>query len=204
MKHVKDIRKRFANPSFPVFKASELRTMGVGKKYSKRLLHLLLSKGEIARITRGIYTFHDDVTVVGFAFQPFYYGLEDALRIRRLSLQGTNPLVLTARNVRMGVRQFKGRNYVVYRVRKEHFFGYSLVKYGDFWIPVSDIEKTIIDMIYFDNGIRDELWPGLIKSMNIKNLNRYLKRYKPKFRERVLAEVGKMKGVKLPKSRSGR
>jgi predicted transcriptional regulator of viral defense system len=193
MKYVNDIRERFSSPNFPIFKARELRTMGVGAGYSKRLVHMLLSKKEITRITRGVYTFHDNLNVVGFAFAPFYYGLEDALRIRGLSEQGTNPIIVTRRNVRAGVRQFKGSNYVVHRIGKEFFFGYDLMKVGDFWIPVSDVEKTVIDMVYFKDHIRDELWPGLIKAISMKKLKGYLKRYKPRFREKVLSTIKEMK-----------
>ncbi len=186
MKYIKGIRERFDSPNFPVFKARELRTMGVGTEYSKRLVHILLSRKEITRITRGVYTFHSNLNVVGFAFAPFYYGLEDALRIRGLSGQGTNPMVVTSRNVRAGIRQFKGSNYLVFRIDKRFFFGYDLVKVGNFWLPVSDLEKTVIDMVHFNGMIRDELLPGIIKALDRKRLNDYLKRYKPSLRNKVL------------------
>ena len=54
MKYMKTVRERFKSPKFPVFKAQELKTLGIGSKYLKRLIHLLLSRGEITRITRGI------------------------------------------------------------------------------------------------------------------------------------------------------
>jgi predicted transcriptional regulator of viral defense system len=193
MKYIALVRKEFGSVGFPIFTMADVRlflkSKGASYAYARLMLHNLLKKGEITRLTKGIYTFHHDVTVVGFAFRPFYYGLEDALMIRRLSLQGMNPLVLTTRNVRTGVRQFKGRNYVVYRIPKERFFGYSLVKYGDFWIPVSDVEKTVIDMLCMSGGIRDELWPGIMEVLDMKRLRLYLKNYKGKLREKVLKEV---------------
>ena len=196
MKYIKEIRERFSSPDFPIFRAREFRTMNVGKKYSKRLTHMLLSRSEITRITRGVYTFHNNSNVVGFAFAPFYYGLEDALRIRGLSEQGTNPLVVTSRNVRQGTRQFKGSNYRIYKIDKRFFFGYDLIRIGDFWVPVSDVEKTVIDMIHFNGGIRDELWPGILKVLKMKKLREYLKRYKPGFRKRVVGVVDSQRGRK--------
>jgi len=189
MKYMREVEKQFQSPSYPVFRSYELESFKMGKKYKKRLIHLLLSNGRIERITRGVYTFHNDVTVVGFAFSPFYYGFEDALSIRGLSLQGTNSIVVTFRNVRQGVRSFKSRNYLVRRVPQDLFFGYNLLKRGKFWIPVSDLEKTIIDMMYFDHYIRDELWPGILKELDMERLRDHLKRYKKGFRDEMLKTI---------------
>ena len=62
-----------------------LKLKGISDGYLKRMINYLLGKGELKRITSGIYTLHDDIMVAGFAFQPFYYGLESALTIRKLS-----------------------------------------------------------------------------------------------------------------------
>jgi predicted transcriptional regulator of viral defense system len=197
MKYITDIRREFSISKKPVFESSELSSFGIGDKYKKRLLHLMLAKGEIRRITSGAYTFHKDLDVVGFAFRPFYYGLEDALSIMKISLQGTNPIVITVRNVRQGVRDFYGRNYVVKKIPEEFFFGYEIVRHGEFWIPISDLEKTIIDMVYFKEYIRDELWIEIIKIINIKKLDTYLNKYKPEFKDRVLGLVKDHKRISI-------
>ena len=185
MKYMKEIERQFKSYRYPVFKSYELETFGVGKKYKKRLIHLMLSNSRINRITKGVYTFHKDVDVVGFAFSPFYYGMEDALSIRGISEQGTNPIIVTTRNVRQGKRSFIGRNYIVRRIPEEHFFGYGMLKHGDFWVPVSDVEKTVIDLVYFDHHITEEHWSEIIKLLDSKKLNEYLQRYKIVFREKV-------------------
>ncbi len=155
----------------------------------------MIHSGEIIRITGGIYTFHKDVEVVGFAFQPFYYGLEDALSIRRLSLQGTNPAVITIRNIRRGTRKFGGRNYLVYNLDKRLFFGYELVKHGDLWIPVSDVEKTILDMLYFGICIRSEILAGIKERVDTEKVGRYLGRYPKRIRKKIAKEL---EGMGLP------
>ena len=38
MKYMKTVRERFKSPKFPVFKAQELKTLGIGSKYLKRLI----------------------------------------------------------------------------------------------------------------------------------------------------------------------
>jgi predicted transcriptional regulator of viral defense system len=195
MKYIKQLEEQFKRQNYPVFRSYELDSFGVGKKYRKRLLHLMLSNRKIKRITRGVYTFHDDVNVVGFAFAPFYYGFEDALSIRGISDQGTNPIVVTIRNVRRGRRVFEGRNYIVRHIPEEQFFGYGMVRQGNLWVPVSDVEKTIIDMLYFDDYIRDELWPGILKELNRERLRAYLQKYKKDLRNKVENMVKESKSV---------
>lgn len=194
-KYINYIRKRFNDTRVPVFNINELKLIkGLSRSYLKLLVHNLLSKGEIRRITRGMYTFHRDADVLCFAFQPAYYGLEDALSILGISDQGTNPSIITIRNARRGVRSFEGRNYVINHIDKKFFFGYELMKHGSFWIPVSDLEKTVIDMVYFKYHIREELWEGILERIDKKKLNSYLEAYEPAFRIMVLREIGKSKG----------
>jgi predicted transcriptional regulator of viral defense system len=191
MRYIDDVRKTFSSTKYPTFKLHDLKTLlsqrQLGKGYTKLMIHNLMKRGEIRRITRGIYSFHNEVRVVGFAYQPFYYGAEDALSILGISGQGTNPDVMTTRNVRTGVRSFGGRNYVVQRIRKEHFFGYSLIEMNDLWIPVADLEKAVIDMVYFDGSIRDELLPRIRERISKTRLNAYLRHYDLRTRKKVLS-----------------
>ncbi len=190
MKYIKYVREHFKDPKFPVFTLYDLRTAlrleGISDAYLKRLVNSLMKKEEITRITRGVYTFHDDVTVAGFAYRPFYYGMEDALSIRGLSEQGTNPYIMTTKNVRTGVRTFKGRNYVIRRIPERMFFGYELLQYYNFWIPVSDVEKSFIDMLYFEKNIRDELLAEIIPKISMSKLRDYLKGYDKSFSKKVI------------------
>jgi predicted transcriptional regulator of viral defense system len=198
MKYIKDIKNTFNDKQFPVFKAYELKTIkGLSDNYRRLLLHNLLSRKEIIRITKGVYTFHKDVDVVAFAFSPSYYGLEDALSIRKLSDQGTNPIVITSRNVRRGLREFVDRNYLVYHIDKRLFFGYEMLKHGDFWIPVSDLEKTLIDMFYFKYSVRKDIWSNILPLLDIKRLKEYLKHYDQRFSKKVLNELHDAKSLNL-------
>ncbi len=192
MKYIDTIRRRFDNPKVPVFRLGELKLIkGISAAYLKLLVHNMLKKGEIKRITKGAYTFHDNADVVCFAFMPAYYGLEDALSIRGISEQGTNPIVITIRNVRRGERNFEGKRYIVYRIAKRLFFGYDMIEKGGMWLPVSDVEKTLIDLIHFRVGIREELWPGILQSIDKIKLEGYLARCDNRTRKRVEEELAK-------------
>lgn len=178
MKYVKEVRERFK--SAPAFTITDLRVFlgkkGISREYLYLLVHNLLVKGEIKRISRGVYTFRGDVEVVGFGFRPFYYGLQEALSLLNLWEQETNPVVITPRKVRSGVRSFEGANYVVKRISRRMFFGFKMMRYEDFWIPVSDVEKTLIDFVYFKQPLSKEAVAEIKKRADKKTLNEYLKR----------------------------
>ena len=59
---------------------------------------------------------------------------------------------------------------------RELFFGYTYVKYFDFYIPVSDLEKTLIDFVYYNEKIPPELFNELRANANKKILKIYISR----------------------------
>jgi len=188
MKYLKELRARFKDSV--AFTISDLRIFLKNKRISTGYLHLLihnlLTKGEIKRITRGVFTFRDEIQTVGFGFSPFYYGLQEALSLRNIWEQETNPVVITPRHVRVGLRSFGGRNYLVRRISRRMFFGFEMLRYYDFWIPVSDVEKTLIDFAYF----REPLGAGALREIKVRLrkevLSEYLKRCPKLVAKRVL------------------
>ena len=185
MKYAKMFESTFKRVDYPVFTFRDaklaLERKGITGSYLRLMLHKHYASGRIKRITKGVYTFHDDAIVVGFAFQPFYYGLESALSILGVSTQASNNIVMTTRNVRAGIRSFQGRNYRIIRIESRLLFGFSTIKAGDFWAPVSDLEKTVIDMLYFKVPIREELYPEISKKPDKRKFEEYLKRFDKSF-----------------------
>lgn len=209
MKYINNIRGALSAEGFPVFSISDIRVMlssqGAKKEYAYTLLHNLIARKEVIRITRGAYTFHKEIRVVGFAFSPFYYGLEDALSIRGIWEQGANPIIITRRKIRNGVRKFIGRNYVLHKIDKKHFFGHELFKIGGIWVPVSDIEKTFIDLVYFRHYIRDDVLDYMRRNVKVEKLNGYLKTYDERFSAKVLRLIsGLGPDGKSPTSRTNK
>ena len=119
-------------------------------QYNKQLIRNLLLAGKIRRLAKGCYTRHNDPSLAVFCFKPAYLGLQDALSMHNLWEQETIPIIITARKVRQGIRSIMGVNVLIRRIDKRYFFGYEHKNYGDFYFPVSDIEKTFIDMAYFN------------------------------------------------------
>ena len=103
MKYMREFRSHFMKK--PAFTAREVQLFLENREsspgYYKLVIHNLLSRREIYRITRGVYTFQEDAQMSGFGFSPFYYGLEDALSLRNVWEQETNPVIITPRKVRV-------------------------------------------------------------------------------------------------------
>ena len=156
------------------------------KQYHKQLIKNLISKNRIKKLARDFYTIHEDPSLAIFCFKPSYLGLQDALSLHELWEQETIPVVITARKVRQGIRKILGTNVLVRRIDKRYVFGFNYEKQGDFYFPYSDIEKTFIDMIYFKQYLDKETKTNIIKKLNRKKLNSYLKIYPKRFRKRVL------------------
>ncbi len=178
MRYMDEVRRKFRNS--PAFTITDLKVLlkgrGISIGYLSLLVHNLRAKGEIKRISKGVYTYREDIEVAGFAFRPFYYGLQEALSLRNLWEQETNPVVITPRKVRPGVRVFAGGNFIVKRIARGMFFGFEMLKYMDFWVPVSDVEKTLIDFAYFKEPLGTEAMAEIKSQLDRKKLADYLKR----------------------------
>ncbi len=190
-KYLNTIRENFDKYDYPVFTITDIRVLlnkqPISPRYLKLLINNLIKTKEIRRITKGVYTFHTELAVIGFGFRPFYYGMEDALTYRNFWTQATNPVIMTTNGVREGLRQFQNSNYVVKRVKSELFFGFNFIKHYDLWIPVSDPEKTLIDLLYYGHGIPKEAQEQLLNAIDPGKLEEYLKPYKSNFRKKALA-----------------
>ncbi|MFH1442718.1 MAG: hypothetical protein ABIG96_01675 [Candidatus Micrarchaeota archaeon] len=176
MKYISIIRERLRKE--PAFTRGDMKRLfpKISSNYLNLLIHTLLKKKEIFRISRGIYTFHDDAQVVGFGFRPFYYGCQEALSIRGIWEQETNPVIVTPRKVRAGMRHFEGGNYLVKRISRSMFFGFDLVRIGNYWVSASDLEKTLIDMVYFRQHIPREVLMEMRGKLSVGKMDSYLQR----------------------------
>src|SRR3989344_2649183 len=82
------------------------------------------------------------------------------------------------------------------RIKSKYFFGFEYKKYGDFYVPVSDIEKTLIDLVYFCQPLDREVVHNFRTKLNMKKLQIYIKRYDSSTAEKVLAVInGKQKHI---------
>lgn len=155
------------------------------KQYSKQLIRNLLLKKKIKKIAKGYYSIYNDPSLNVFCFQPSYLGLQDALSFYGIWEQETIPIIITTRKIRQGLRKTSLGNILIRRINKKYLFGIEYKKSGDFYFPYSDVEKTFIDMIYFNEKMSKEGLYNIKKTIDKKKLEKHLKRYSKKFREKV-------------------
>ncbi len=181
--HLDKIRK-FAKIT-PVFRKKDVDLIVKNKSYSGVILHNLFKRGEIKRVTKSWYTIHEDPIVSVFCFKPAYIGLQEALSFHELWEQETNVVIVTTRKVRTGTRKILGSNVIFHRIKKEYFFGFDYIKYEKFFIPISDKEKTLIDLIYFNEIPEKKILKEIRKKINEKKMRKYLSVYPIKFRKKL-------------------
>lgn len=169
----------------PVASTATLSRLVGKREYAYVLLNLLERRGEIRRITRGYYTIHEDPTLLVYCLKPAYLGLQDAMSLHNLWEQETIPIIITCRRVRSGLREVFDHNVMVRRISPKYFFGIEDLERGGFFFPVSDVEKTFIDLVYFG-----EMDGGLARrfkgKLNLKKLEAYLERYPERLRRRAM------------------
>jgi len=184
-KHLDKIERLFEN-NLVVDSKSVFRIIGSKKNnYTRLLLHNLLKKGKIISLAKGFYTAKNDVSLAVFCFKPSYLGLQSALSYHKLWEQETIPIIITSKKVRPGIRKIAGKNLCIRRISKKYLFGFEYYK-ESFYLPYSDIEKTLIDMVVFKQKISKETLQEIIKTLDIKKLSRYLKHYPGNYKKIIL------------------
>jgi len=172
--------------STPVANLQSISALVGGKNYAYVVMNHLLKRGEVRRITRGYYTVHDDPSLIVYCLKPAYIGLQDAMSFHNLWEQETSPIIITGRRVRSGIRKVMGHNVLVRRISKKYLFGYEHYRHGDFSLPVSDVEKTFVDMVYFGE-FEKHMVKNFERRIDHKKIEKYLKKYPLNFRKKVLA-----------------
>lgn len=170
----------------PVFRAKDVEILVGNKNYSHLMLHKLVRKGRVKRILKGWYSSHEDPVLSVFCFRPAYLGLQEALSLHGLWEQETNVVIVTTLKIRVGVREVFGNNVILHRIDKKYFFGFDYLKYGNFYVPVSDLEKTIIDLIYFKEIPGKDVLKEIKSKLNKAKFKSYLKKFPERFREKVI------------------
>ena len=186
MKYMAPFIKRFSSEAYPVFTSRDasqfLAELRATNTYINFFLKYLIRRGKIVKITKGIYSFSNDAELYGFGFQPFYYGLQHALTLNDLWSEQTMPVIITTRNVKTGKREIGNGNAKIFirRIKPGCFFGFSSILYGNRYLPVSDPEKTLIDFVYFRRTLSSKTYYEIVKRIDKKKLNEYLKHYNSK------------------------
>ncbi len=184
--HLGTIERLFDKSPTVDFKSIE-RVVGVKKKsnYAKLLVSNLLKKGKIKKVAKGVYTKHSENSLAVFAYTPAYLGLQCALSHLCIWEQETIPIIVTSRKVRRGIRTIMGSNILIRHLDKKYFFGFNFTKDGEFYLPYSDLEKTFIDMVVFNQTMSADLVQKIKREIDTNKLQDYVKKYNRNIRKRV-------------------
>jgi len=183
VKHLKEVMN-FLEKSL-VVSSRDIALIVKNRNYAYLLARNLIKRGIIKRIVKGFYSLHEDPVITVFCFKPSYIGLQEALSLHNLWEQETSTIIITAKRIRPGVRKVFGSNVILHRLSPKYLFGYELMEYGNFHIPVSDIEKTLIDLVYFNEVLDKKVLTRIKKKIDRKKLEKYLKPYSKKFKKKV-------------------
>jgi predicted transcriptional regulator of viral defense system len=187
IKHINKIRGFISKT--PVFTSKDIERITKNKKYAHLILTKLTARREIFRLTKGFYSKFDDPIFSVFCFKPAYLGLHEVLSLRNLWEQETNTIIITIKKVRTGKRNILDSNVIIKRINPKYFFGFDYLPYENFYLPVSDLEKTLIDIIYFKEYLPPSLLKRIRKKINSEKLKKYLKVYPKNFQEFALKRI---------------
>ncbi len=175
----------------------------LGKSYAKTFVHNLRKKGKIITLIKGWYTFRKSPEIITIPLGEAYIGLGSAASIHGAWNQASNLDVLTTaapRKVSVGERIIAGRKVIIRRIDKIMYFGYESIRLNetDDWIKISDPEKTLIDMIYYNYPFFEDIFPGLIKIIDRGKLSSYIKKMENiRGAKKIKMEIKKILGNKL-------
>ena len=79
---------------------------------------------------------------------------------------------------------------VVHRIAPRYFFGFGHVPQGEFDVPVSDVEKTAIDLVYYGESPGRDVLRAAVRGADMGVLEGYLRRYPPAFVSKFRSAAG--------------
>lgn len=169
---------------YPVF---SIRTLsGIINKenyYSKLVAHRLKKSGLIFELERDRYTLHTDpLLVASHIVWPCYISSWTAIRYYNLTEQlPSNIQVITTRARKRRKLQFKNATIEFIKIKRENFFGFGKIPYGEFEIFIAEKEKALADALYLKQMSSRaflEILQQYRKELDTKKLVTYLKKMK--------------------------
>ncbi|AGO61853.1 type IV toxin-antitoxin system AbiEi family antitoxin domain-containing protein [Ferroplasma acidarmanus] len=153
-----------------------LTKLGADEFYIRLMLHYLVESGSLYSIGKDAYTFHRNEAAIGFKFRPFDYGLQYALIIRKIWTQQSVPAIVTTGKANPGAREIMDTRVILHRIDRAKFFGFEYVNYGEVFVPVSDLEKTLLDFNYYHIKLSNETRESIRKKIDKVKFLEYEKR----------------------------
>ncbi|MFH1362139.1 MAG: hypothetical protein ABIH69_05755 [bacterium] len=172
-------------------------TLNIPIEKAKKIVNYWVKRGWLTSVKRGLYSTvslsaarpesqkEDPWLVASTVFNPCYIGGWSAGEYFELTEQiFSDVVVFSSRRFNRREKEIQGTGYIIRTISKERFYGLKPVWRGQVKVFVSDLERTIVDLL--DNpalggGIRhtfqmiNEYFSR--KDKNTSNLIKYIKKY---------------------------
>lgn len=151
----------------------------LGENYAKIFIYNLKKKHEIIEPVKGVYSFKKSPYLLLKAIPYSYVGLGSAAFLHGIWEEVPNITILSpliSTSVKAGEKVIAGRKVILRKISMKMYFGYEYLYNNELneWIRVSDIEKTVIDIIYFNYPFKDEIIERALDHINHVKLYKYL------------------------------
>lgn len=183
---------------FTIFSINDVRK--IEPEFDKRRLNEWHKKGYLKKVIRGHYIFSDLAVnenvlfeIANKIYNPSYVSLEIALSYYHLTPESVYEITSVAtrktNEFKTPIARFNYKS-----LKPNLFFGYKLVKYDQKSFKIAEVEKAILDYLYFNprlktaadfEGIRIDL-DSFQEQVNQERLKKYLSEFNQKtFQKRV-------------------
>ncbi len=130
----------------PVFHLADASQVIKSREYAKKFLARMVEEKKIQKIRRDFYTLHSDPFLASaFIMKPSYITSVSALYFHRLITQIPKDVFCCTEKQSSTVKFISEIKYM----HTDYFFGFTMLKYEGFSVPVAVPEKAVIDSIGF-------------------------------------------------------
>ncbi len=174
MQKYKDFVKKLESVDLFSFKNLETK---MGKNYAKLFVHNMIKNGRMIRLKKGWYSFKKSPLLLLKLLVEGYVGLGSAALIHNVWDKAVNLTILTplaGKEIKEGEREIGEQKVIIKKISKKMYFGYQFKEVENLNVRVSDPEKTLIDMIYFNYPFLDEIKDNLLEICEIRKLRNYI------------------------------
>lgn len=171
-----EIKAKLEEQEKAVFNLNEItRIIGKPKQITSVYLNRMCKKKLLFKIERNKFSKTQDIFIIASQLiSPSYLGLTTSLYLQNEFSQIINRIYVFTSRQKKKVNVFDTEvNFI--KVRPKLMFGYKKLKKENSFVMISDIEKTIIDIILFQNYSRISNLQELIKKADVERLEDYAK-----------------------------
>jgi len=153
-----DLKTQLKN--FPIFSIRDIEKADLS--FHKQRLSEWQKKGYVKKISKGFYIFSDLeinettlFTIANRVYEPSYISLEMVLSIYGLIPEAVYGITSVTSQKTKTLKTPVG-DFIYRHTQPELFFGYELKGHDGHHYQIAEIEKAVLDYLYFNSNIKDE------------------------------------------------